>query len=393
MHALNAQRLPFYCIKNPQHHDFIVGYIRLSSRRCVSGNEAGEFAVGPLQRSHHSEAACESESQSVSEVSDGERTDDEPKLKRRKQTKFQAAWLDKFKWLRWDEKKNHMFCEICRKQNKNNAVADGTDNFRTSTLSRHITSLDHQSAVREAALSLDFAKAAKSAVKQSTSNPSVIAAMRTALYMAKEDIPIKKYPSMVSFLKLQDCPQIKNLEVGKNATYASRATGEEFQSCMAEAINSRIAEQVRNAPMFSVLIDETTDISITKQMVVYARVVDSDFTPHTYFLRNIAIDSPSSDAQTLTTYLVDYLQSKDIDMKKCYALGSDGASVMVGKHKGVATKLKQLNPHMINIHCVAHRFNLCTSQASKSVPYLVVFEQPVRPVLLFWGKQIWQQKM
>ena len=55
--------------------------------------------------------------------------------------------------------------------------------------------------------------------------------------------------------------------------------------------------QPKDAEMFSILVDETTDNSVSKQMIMYARVVNKDLTVHTHFLTNIAISNVKSDAQ------------------------------------------------------------------------------------------------
>ena len=43
---------------------------------------------------------------------------------------------------------------------------------------------------------------------------------------------------------------------------------------------------------------------------------------------------------------------------------------MTGKKNGVATRFKKVAPHMIAIHCMAHRLNLFSSKSADSVPYL-----------------------
>ena len=48
-------------------------------------------------------------------------------------------------------------------------------------------------------------------------------------------------------------------------------------------------------------------------------------------------------------------------------LGSDGAAVMTGRNKGTTGMMLRTNPHLINIHCIAHRLALCTSQAADKV--------------------------
>ena len=64
--------------------------------------------------------------------------------------------------------------------------------------------------------------------------------------------------------------------------------------------------------------------------------------------------------------------------------GSDGASVMVGRKNGVAAKIKNTSLHCINIHCMAHRLNLCTSQASKYIPYMKQFEETLKDLYYFF---------
>ena len=50
----------------------------------------------------------------------------------------------------------------------------------------------------------------------------------------------------------------------------------------------------------------------------------------------------------------------------CVAFGSDGCSTMVGNKCGVATRLKEVSPLVISVHCIAHRTNLATLQAVES---------------------------
>lgn len=46
--------------------------------------------------------------------------------------------------------------------------------------------------------------------------------------------------------------------------------------------------------------------------------------------------------------------------------GSDGASVNMGKRGGVGAKLKESVPHLVKIHCVAHRLELAANTAIKN---------------------------
>ena len=69
---------------------------------------------------------------------------------------FQTKWLKEHHWLRYDEEKNMMFCSICLDYNKDNAMTKGCNNFRTSTLTRHLKHKDHTSAVSAPKQAADF---------------------------------------------------------------------------------------------------------------------------------------------------------------------------------------------------------------------------------------------
>ena len=104
---------------------------------------------------------------------------------------------------------------------------------------------------------------AKHAQALTAGESSVLAAMRTAMWMGKEDIPIKKFTSLINFQKLQGCEDIINLYKADNASYSSRASGMEFQETIAEAIHRDLLDELKKAKMFSVLIDESTDIAVS----------------------------------------------------------------------------------------------------------------------------------
>ena len=301
--------------------------------------------------------------------------------------RFQMDWLKKWPWLKKIE--TGMQCKLCMKHKKQNALttSSGSTNYRTTTLERHMESADHFRSVQAETLQKDFVQASAAADEKNRSgaDEAVLAALRTVHFMATEDIPIAKYTRLMEFQKLQKAGAIDQLSVGGNATYLSRSAGMEFQEAVAAEIHGRVIGNIRDASMFSVLIDETTDISVTKHMVVYARVVDQNFSPRTYFLRNVTVDSPKSDAATLFGLLTETLQQEDLDITKAHGFGSDGAAVMVGRKNGVSALMKKANPHCVSVHCMAHRLNLATSQASKDLPFLKEVEKMLGDLYRHFG--------
>lgn len=57
----------------------------------------------------------------------------------------------------------------------------------------------------------------------------------------------------------------------------------------------------------------------------------------------------------------------------------DGASVMMGEINGVACRLKRRVPHIVILHCVAHKLELAVLDAVK-VPYLQKFDDTIKAI-------------
>ncbi|KAL8579515.1 hypothetical protein ACOMHN_025468 [Nucella lapillus] len=62
-----------------------------------------------------------------------------------------------------------------------------------------------------------------------SADASIMFALRIAFWLAKEDLPVNKYSSLMELQKLQGCDAMAQLSVAGNASYTSRASGKEFQ--------------------------------------------------------------------------------------------------------------------------------------------------------------------
>ncbi len=67
-----------------------------------------------------------------------------------------------------------------------------------------------------------------------------------------------------------------------------------------------------------------------------------------------------------------FLASMGISLDKIVGFASDGASVMMGKHNGVATLFSRIFQFTITTHCVSHRykFHLYTYMVFDYLPEL-----------------------
>lgn len=119
------------------------------------------------------------------------------------------------------------------------------------------------------------------------------------------------------------------------------------------------------------MADETKDVRKIEQMSIVLR----------YFLRGTVYESfvgfvPANvlTADGLSSELTSELQVMGLDYRnKLIGQGYDGASVMSGKHKGVAVLIQAEAPLAMYIHCHAHRLNLALVDCFKAVDVAAEF--------------------
>ena len=80
-------------------------------------------------------------------------------------------------------------------------------------------------------------------------------------------------------------------------------------------------------------------------------------------------ECPNGKAQGITEAITLTMDEKDGNWKdKTACLGTDGANVMVGQHRGVFGILKQDIPSRISVHCIAHKLELGLQDPIKGIP-------------------------
>jgi len=144
-------------------------------------------------------------------------------------------------------------------------------------------------------------------------------------------------------------------------------------------------ETIRRSDYFSILIDESMDISKHENLIIYARYYDDiKCIFKTSYLKLLRIKDQSG-AQ-IFLMLKNFLLSKGLNVKSCFGFGSDGASNMTGYRKGVFAFLKKENPYIILQHCANHRLALAHSDTGKEVKYLKEYIDIINDTYAFFSK-------
>ncbi|KAH3768783.1 hypothetical protein DPMN_170000 [Dreissena polymorpha] len=81
---------------------------------------------------------------------------------------------------------------------------------------------------------------------------------------------------------------VPDLRVGSHTSCEHSSSVSEFQNCMADVLRSDLLQKIQTSCKYSIMIDESTDISVKQNLVTYVRLLETDefgmALPHTYFL-------------------------------------------------------------------------------------------------------------
>ena len=227
-----------------------------------------------------------------------------------------------------------------------------------------------------AMMQTDLKKAMEKAL--SRQEEGITTAQKVAYWLAKENVATRKFRSLMNLLCQTRCPHVDKRSCGENVNYMSDQAAEE-EEARAKVITNETEKKIQQSRFLSVLVDESTDISVTQKLVVYVRFVTEDFLPKTRFLKNLSDGKAATILDTLKAVLAEKRLPHPV-LSKVFGLGSDGAAVMTGVKGGVSGLMKKENLMIVNVHCLAHRLVLCTSQAATDTPALKGYQQIITDI-------------
>ena len=142
-------------------------------------------------------------------------------------------------------------------------------------------------------------------------------------------------------------------------------------------------ERHRSQPIRFLLIDESTDMSTSKNLIIYFIYLKVGVQVVSYAA---LLHAPAVDAEAITDILLSYLEDNDLPISRVACFCSDGASVMTGCKGGVATRLKQVNPFMSSIHCIAQRLALGCADSADDVDYPTNSELTINEISAYFNR-------
>ena len=131
---------------------------------------------------------------------------------------------------------------------------------------------------------------------------------------------------------------------------------------------------IKTQSKFSLLIDESTDVSNVQNLTVYIRTaVGNDVYVYFRGLIQLSVATASAIFEKLMNFLLEIGLSDDILSRQLIGFCTDGDSCITGQFQGVATLLRNKYSNVVAFHCMAHRLELAVKNSVDSVNFVSHF--------------------
>ena len=308
-----------------------------------------------------------------------------------KKYRFQASWFQKWPWLHYVEHNDTVLCHTCAcaaamelpstEKGELSFVKTGFSGWKKATesekgFSKHENSTFHKNATSmlETALTTkDIAEQLSSQheAEKLTRRKNLLKILSSVRYLARQGLPLRgdgddKNSNFYRLLvtRGEDDPELLRwIEQKHGRKYISHEMQNEMLKVMALQILREVAARIQRSTFFSIMADETTDMSNREQLVICLRWVDDDLVPHEDFIGMQKVER--IDAETIKSVILDVLVRMNLAMQKCRGQCYDGCSTMAGRKGGVAAMIKEIEPRALFTHCYGHALNLACADTIK----------------------------
>ncbi|XP_015272828.1 PREDICTED: uncharacterized protein LOC107115600 [Gekko japonicus] len=188
----------------------------------------------------------------------------------------------------------------------------------------------------------------------------------------------------VSMLSVQEIHDHMAKYVKIPASWRSKNYAFEFIGCINSVVKSEILNDIRESPFHTLIIDGSTEITVSKMLIMYIKFRKTGGDHKTVFAGIVKLAACNSAA--IVDSIRKFYDENHLDMNRMVMFTSDGASVMLGKRNGVAALLRESIPHLLEQHCVVHREDLGIDDAWKTIPFIKKVETLIRTVYTVFSR-------
>ncbi|XP_041358912.1 uncharacterized protein LOC121375499 isoform X1 [Gigantopelta aegis] len=137
-----------------------------------------------------------------------------------------------------------------------------------------------------------------------------------------------------------------------------------IKKALAPHFNSEV-NKLCNGP-FSVLVDNSNDRGDNKNLAILVRCVDDEIEQTVTKFLDMPVCNLAN-AENLFNTIDKCFTDRGLDWINLVAYCSDNASVMIGQHNSVLSRIRQKQPNVFDMGCICHLTNLVIKAALKKL--------------------------
>ena len=141
-------------------------------------------------------------------------------------------------------------------------------------------------------------------------------------------------------------------------------------SLMATDVKQQVIAEIKSSPIFSIQVDESTDVASCSQLLVFVRYIHmEDVKEEFLYCKTLETSATAQDVMgSISNFFDIFFDSIYINRRlavgKLCGVCTDGAPAMLGCKSGFQMKVKEKSPEVRGVHCMIHRYTL----ACKTLP-------------------------
>uniref|UniRef100_A0A2N9GA43 TTF-type domain-containing protein n=1 Tax=Fagus sylvatica TaxID=28930 RepID=A0A2N9GA43_FAGSY len=293
--------------------------------------------------------------------------------------RFNKSWFTRFDWLEYSIAKDAAFCLYCYLFKRDVGEQAGGDTFVTEGFSNwkcpeklriHEGGINssHNQARRmfedllkpnQSIQSFHFKQTDQARIEYRTRLNASVDCIR---FLLRQGLAFRDHNEDIKAVTLRNAPE--------NNMMISPAIQKDIVSAAAVETSNAIIMELGDA-FFSVLIDESRDISTKEQMAVALRYVDKKGHVVERFLGIEHVTDTT--ALSLKAAVEDLFCRHGLSLSRLRGQGYDGASNMQGQFNGLKTLIMKENESAYYVHCFAHQLQLALVAVAKNNNKIATF--------------------
>lgn len=276
------------------------------------------------------------------------------KSKKTYKQKYRKGYGTQFNWLISTQNKE-LFCNAC------NIIINGG----ITHVKRHSNTLKHKKKLKASSRTPKIIDIFENSESAKLSTKVREADILMVLLIAEHNLPFSFLDHLGKIVKtaFPDSQIAKMMQIG-------RTKGTLLCKQILSNEQKTIVQNIVRDSFFSLIVDETTDVSIKASLAIVIRYFDSDCKKvRECFLGLIGVENKS--AEGIFNSIITFLNSNKINIKNLVGLAADNTNVMMGDKSGLKARFKELVPNIFIFGCICHSFSLCSSAACEKLPTAV----------------------